>query len=286
MTWIEAHWLQLLSPAIQFFGLILAAGMVVWQLRKQHKNALKQQRENGREALKLQIYKNLVERIRALTDAYSEAKLYAFAIIPSLESFQQEQAAGYEPSPTQQRVPKFSELHFKAGNLLADLIIEFECWSIAFPGLNVFKIALNAAVYDVGQSFWPLFSALLHVLPMDPPPGEIGKSSIIHPPPTPANFIELKRLVDRYKEAMDDVGCYIQDLTVEAQNNLLHGLFEEKVPARQPLDPARYKVISTEHAQALIRYFENETPWGKNLARINAEVMAEGSAKAVQSNHK
>ena len=54
----------------------------------------------------------------------------------------------------------------------------------------------------------------------------------------------------------------------------------------ESLSTPRHKVISTvpEKAQVLIRYFETETPWGKNQAVINAEVIAEVKAKAaVQS---
>ncbi len=180
-----------------------------------------------------------------------------------------------------QRALTFSDLHFKAGRELAELIVEFECWSIAFPGLNVFQVSLNAAAYDVRQAFPPLFSALLQILPMDPPPGQPGKPTIIHPPPSAEVSSALKRLIEGYKEAMDEIGNYIQDLTIEAQNNLLHGLFEGRVLPRQPLDP-RHKVISTipEKAQVLIRYFETETPWGRNQAVINAQVIAEVQAKA------
>ena len=117
---------------------------------------------------------------------------------------------------------------------------------------------------------------------MDPPAGEVGKPTIIHPPPSPEVFAGLKRLIEEYKGAMDEIGCYVQDLTTEAQNNLLHGLFDGRVPPRQPLDP-RHKVISTdpERAQVLIHHFETETPWGKNQAVINADVMTEVQARAV-----
>jgi hypothetical protein len=159
---------------------------------KQHKNALALQRENAREALKLRIYETLVQRIRTLSDASIEAKMYVFGIPPAIESFQREQAAGYHPSPLKQRARVFLELHSKTQGHLAELIVEFECWSIAFPGLNVFQVALNAAAYDVRQAFPPLFSLLLHILPMDPPPGELGKPTIIHPPPSPEMSSELK----------------------------------------------------------------------------------------------
>ena len=285
MNWLQVNAVELIGDGLKVFGFIAAAATVVWQMGKQHKNSLALQRENAREALKLRIYETLVQRIRTVSDAHIDAAMYAFGILPAIESFQREQSAGYQPSPMRQRAPTFSDLNYKAAGHLAELIVEFECWSIAFPGLNVFQVALNAAAYDVRQSFPPLFSALLDILPMDPPSGETGKPTIIHPPPSPEVFLALKRLIERYKEAMDEIEYYIHDLTIEAQNNLLHGLFEGRVPPRQPLDP-RHRVISTvpEKAQVLIRYFETETPWGRNQAVINAEVIAEVQAKAaVQS---
>lgn len=288
MNWLQQNAVELIGDLLKVLGLLAAAGTVVWQMRKQHKNSLALQRENAREALKLRIYETLVQRIRALSDANIEAAMYAFLIVPAIEGFQREQSAGYRPSPIKQRAPTFSDLHSKAQRHLAELIVEFECWSIAFPGLNVFQVALNAAAYDARQSCPPLFSALLHILPMDPPACETDKPTIIHPPPSPEMFSALRRLIEQYKEAMDEIRCYIHDLTIEAQNNLLHGLFDGRVPPRQPLDP-KHRVISTapEKAQALIRHFKTETPWGKNQAVIDAEVMAEVQAKAaVQSGSK
>jgi hypothetical protein len=281
MNWLQANAAELIGDGLKVLGLIAATATVVWQLRRQHKNSLVLQRENAREALKLRIYETLVQRIRALSDANIEAAMYVFGILPAIESFQREHSAGNRPVPVEQRVPTFSALHFKAERCLAELIVEFECWSIAFPGLSVFQVALNAAAYDVRESFPPLFSALLPILPMDPPAAQTGKPTIVHPPPSPEAFLALKYLIEKYKGAMDEIGCYIRDLTVEAQNNLLHGLFEERVQPRQPLDP-RHKVISTvpEKAQALIRYFETETPWGQNQAAVNAGVLAEVQAKA------
>ena len=281
MNWLQVNAVELIGDILKVLGLIAAAGTVVWQMRKQHKNSLALQREIAREALKLRIYETLLQRIRTLSDASIAASMYAFGILPAIEGFQREQSAGYQPSPIKQRVPTFSDLHFKAESQLAELIVEFESWSIAFPGLNVFQIALNAAAYDVRQSFPPLFSALLQILPMDPPPGETGKATSIHPPPSSEVFSALKGLVETYRGAMDEIGCYVHDLTTEAQNNLLHGLFEGRVPPREPLDP-RHKVISTdpENAQALIRYFKTETSWGKYQAAINAEVITEVQTKA------
>jgi hypothetical protein len=103
---------------------------------------------------------------------------------------------------------------------------------------------------------------------MDPPPGESGKPTIIHPPPSPEVLSALKLLIEKYKGAMDEIECYIHDLTIEAQNNLLYGLFERKVPPRQPLDP-RHKVISTvpEKGRGADPLFRNRDTVGKESGR-------------------
>lgn len=101
------------------------------------------------------------------------------------------------------------------------------------------------------------------------------------PRPLIPNFIssdehaQLKKLVAHYKKAMDEIGCYIHDLTIESQNNLLSDLFERRVPQRQPIDP-RHKVINVdpEKAEELLHYFENETPWGKAKRATEADVRA------------
>ena len=138
MNWLQLHAFDLVSEGIKVLGITAAALTVVLQLRKQHQNSLALQRENAREALKLRIYETLVKRIRTLSDANTAAKMYAFGIVPPIESALREEAAGNRPAAMRERALTFSDLHSKAERELAELIEEFECWSIAFPGLQVF----------------------------------------------------------------------------------------------------------------------------------------------------
>jgi hypothetical protein len=270
--WFQVNAVALIGHALTFAGLIVAAMTVGWQLRRQHKSSLLLQKSNYRETLKLQIYQALIQKIDKLSDAQIDAGMYAFGIPYVVENYQRELAAGYNPLIIKQRAPKFSELHFRACSEIAELLIELESWAIAFPKTQVFRVALNAAIYDARETFQPLYTALLKTLPMDPPDGAATKEQILHPPLAPGELSTLMNLANAYKEAMDEIGCYVYDLKIEAQNNLLSELFECKAPLRQPLDP-RFKVISAEPRQAeeLVRYFENETPWGKNQANIKAD---------------
>ncbi|MDD5321875.1 MAG: hypothetical protein PHD43_14960 [Methylococcales bacterium] len=280
-TWFEQNAVDLIGHALTVVGIIGAAATVVWQLGRQHQSSLLLQRDNAREELKLRLHELLVQKVRRLSNANVEAAMYAYMIPFNVENFQRQLAQGLYPTPIKERAPDFSRLHAEANNALIELIQEFEAWSIAFPGLEVFQVALNVANHDAREAFAPLFTALLRVLPFDPPddaPPNVPRPLIqplIQSPISSEEYAQLKILVERYKEAMDEIGSYVHDLTIESQNNLLSELFERRVPPRQPIDP-RLKVISTdpEKVAQLLSYFENETSWG------NAKRAAETNARA------
>jgi hypothetical protein len=259
---------------------LISGFLLIWQSGRQHKNSLKQQRENARQALKLQIYETVLTKIRAASEARLNAATYVRLLKSALEGAARAASVRQSSSPLKQRVPEFVRLDGEAHNGIAELLIEFESWTIAFPGIKVFIIAFNAAAHDAREAFPPLFSALVPILPMDAPPGASVPAEfplpIIHPLPQPERLAIVYELIDRYIAALDQIESYLGDLTTEAQNILLHGLFDQPVPLRQPLDP-RLKVISMapDKAEALIRYFEKESPWGKHVAAINASVIEE-----------
>lgn len=265
-TWFEQNAVGLIGHGLTLIGLFSAAGTIAWQLAKQHKNSLALQKENAREALKLQVYENLIPKIRKASHNIGRAGMYAFTIPIHIDIYQFQHSSGFNPSPVTDRAAEFLRLHGEAGSAMIELLEEFESWGIAFPGNEVFKVAINVTSYDMQQSFNELHSALLSALPFDLPPD--GQSPIprIIPQPllSPEQLDALKSLVDRYKAASDDAQSYLYDLTIEAQNNLLSNLFQRRVEQRKPLDPS-CKVISTQPkaAERLMHYFEADTPWGK-----------------------
>ena len=275
--WFEQNAVDLIGYGITFLGIIVAAGVVVWQIGRQHKDSLALQRDNAREELKLRVHGLLVQRIRKLSDANVSAGMYAFMIPMTLETIQEQFARGLPPSSVRQRAIEFSRLHDEASQAVVELLWDFEAWSIAFPGLEVFRAALHSANHDAREAYFPLFNQLLIALPMDPPedaPPEVPRP--VGGLPLPLSGVEMARLkvlVDRYKWAMDDISNYVYDLTIESQNNLLSGLFEHRVPQRQPIDP-RFRVISTDPVKTkeLLYYFENETSWGKEKRETEARV--------------
>jgi uncharacterized membrane-anchored protein YhcB (DUF1043 family) len=275
VTWFEQN-------TVALIGLIVGVVIVVLQLNRQHRSTLQIQQDNAREKLKLRLHEILVQKVRKLSHANLSAAMYANMILYNWENFQRRLALGITPLPIKERAPEFLKLHTEANNALNELIEEFISWSIAFPGLQIFQVALLAANHDAWEAFKTLFTALPRVLPIDPPEGvpENVPGPIILGVLSNEETIKLKELVARYKDAMDDIRYYIQDLTIEAQNNLLSGLFNRRVPPRKPLDPT-HKVISTEPAQAarLLLFFENETAWGKAKAIAEKDAISRYESK-------
>lgn len=276
-TWFEQNAVDLIGHAITAIGIVVAAVTVVWQLGRQHRSSLLIQSDNVREELKLRLHEILIQKVRALSNANIEAAMYVYMIPFNVKNFQRQCELGLYPSPINERAPEFLRLHTEATNTLVELIQEFEAWSIAFPGLEVFQVALNAANYNAREAFTPLFATLVKVLPMDPPenaPPNVPRPVVLDPI-SAEEYAQFKILVDRYKDAMDEIGCYVHDLTIESQNNLLSGLFERRVPPRQPIDPS-LKVITTDtkKAEQLIHHFQNETSWGKAKQATETDVKA------------
>ena len=277
ITWLQQNAVGLIGHALTIIVLIGGILTVTWQLNRQHRSTLLLQRDNAREELKLRLHEIFVQKVRKLSHTNTAAAMYAFMIPFNLGNFKEQLALGLSPMPIKERAPELLKLNTEANKALSELIEEFESWSVAFPGIDIFQVALNSAAHDAREAFMPLFTALLDALPIDPPEGapENIPRPIVPKPLSSEAFSKLKELVDRYYDAMHNIGSYVYDLNVESQNNLLSGLFDRKVPLRKPLDP-RFKVISTEPTQAaqLLQYFENETAWGKANAQAKKDAVA------------
>ena len=171
ITWFEQNAVDLIGHALTIVVLIAGTITVVWQLNRQHRNTLLLQRENAREKLKLRLHEILVKKVRKLSHANVRSAIYAYMIPFNIETFQRMLALGSSPLHIEERAAEFSKLHEEATKALIELIEEFESWSIAFPGLQVFQVALNAANHDASEACKLLFPALLSVLPIAPPEG-------------------------------------------------------------------------------------------------------------------
>lgn len=155
------------------------------------------------------------------------------------------------------------------------MIVTIENWEIAFPAAALFRVAFSSANHDVEGTFQPFFSALLRHLPTDLPDGTVINPAL----PSVEQIDELKKLLEAYTESRTTLRTYTHDLVVEAQNLLLSKLFKRRVEIRKPIDPT-YKVVTAADTDALMYYFKNETPAGREWAdasrRVREWLLAEG----------
>lgn len=253
----EAWWL---GSLVQLVAIVVGAFLIKWQVR-----------ENAREKLKLQVYEAIKTHIEFVSGSITNAGIYALNI-PGLFKGHQARIELGIPSPIKGRASVFSEYDSKVRLSLTDLFKTLESYDIITPNLGIFRIALSSASHDLHNAFTPLFSELLRFLPVDVPEDrvkEVGTKIIEPPTPTQPQLEAIEHLAHQYYKVTVDIGSYLYDLSVEAQNILLGKLFGHRLPLRQPSDP-KIKAITTDadRVQELKKYFQEETEWGRKESEI------------------
>jgi hypothetical protein len=253
----EAWWL---GPLVQLIAIVAGACLIKWQVR-----------ENAREKLKLQVYEAIKTHIESVSEPITHAGIYSLNI-PGLFKDHQAMLELGITSPIKGRASVLSEHHAKVQDAIVNLFKTLESYDIITPNLGIFRIALSSASHDLSNAFILLFSELLRFLPVDVPEDrvkEVGTKIIERPMPTQVQLETIEHLADQYYKATVDIGSYLHDLSVEAQNILLGKLFGHRLPPRQPSDP-KIKVITTDadRVQELKKYFQEETEWGRKESEI------------------
>ena len=277
---------------VTFVGIVIAAFMIVWQMGKQHRSSLDLQKENARAGIRAEIYSTLIDGINEAASAQINASSYVRFLPVSLRIYRDNTRLVMNPLPVKERSEEMRQRHYEMTNSIIRLLSIFESYVIAVPEFGVFQDAFNSAIHDVGEAFDPLFQGTLRILPVDAPAAQDAGRVVNEQGPLPAHVIapltdnefqELDQLVERYLDAAGDIACYIYDLRVEAQNALLSDLYpNQRAPRREPRDPI-YRVVTVENAEELKAYFRNETPWGRNMQRIDEETRRDVEQRAAEA---
>lgn len=260
---------------ITLLGFLISATMIIWQMKHQQKTSLLLQRENSREALRLQIYQTLEKQISKVNEAAIKAGGYLLLLPANIKSNAFSLAHGVKPPPLRERALDYNSKNYELSEAIVELFYAFESYEIACPDFKIFKIALSSAQHDLREVNAKLFTELLEILPIDLNEDDAKKTGhklIDKPLPDDERCQKLEALIGRYKEITTDVNSYMHDLQIDAQNKLLNKLFDNKLPPRRPLDP-KYKVITTDpkDIEELKRYFENETAWGQYMKAVTGK---------------
>lgn len=254
---------------LQVVSTFLAAWLVIWQVGKQHRNDIRLQRGNLKEEIKRKLHEEIEMELDKLTTASVNVTVWN-RLNMSFVVQQAQIAQGVSPMPISLKIEEVIKANADLGSCIARTICTIEKYEIVEPNIKIFQTALNARAFDLNKAWVELSSFLFQVLPQNSPD---GKTILYKPIANDQVINKIKSLAEPYDKAAFDIGSVVYDFRVEIQNLLLGNLFDHTVQKRKPIDPNEV-VISTdaETFSKLSRYFEEETPWGKDKQKIEEDV--------------
>jgi hypothetical protein len=266
---------DIVVPGVQILAPFLAAVMILIQIRHNSKK----DREKLKFDLQTKFYNEIEEKASIASQAVLEAHGFCNSVMITCNMIIAGQNSQFSVTPLD-----FNRVQYGLLNTLADLIITIEKYEIVLQEITIFKSAFSAFSHDLHEAIAQFYPVLLNVLPYDVPmPPDGAKTTRVHQAALNATqAAQLLELKENFEQPIHNIGGILSDLRVEFQNVLLGPLFKRKLPPRQPLDPDNV-VVRTDPASIarLTDYFDNHTPWGKNIKEIN-RVVAERFAKKAE----
>ena len=227
IAWLTHHygvknsWLEP-QPILTLAALALGFLLLNWQLDRQHRDSLEANIRQGQDRLRLDVYKEIAERIEATSYPLAELANTPTAFVGELI------VRGETTRIASRYQSRLAPLHKEAGDPVMALMATLEIYEIALPGFAVFRQTLS----DSHQRALTAYGDFLQVA-----------YPIAGPQTDPMfgddyNKEELHRLANVTHGAALGVMAAVADLRIAAQNYLLGGLFpDQRVPERVPQDP-------------------------------------------------
>lgn len=255
-------------------GTIIAATMgafvVFFQIGRQARNAIRQNRNNEALKLKLEVYRNIIDISREASTAVGDlaSLIHRFQLNLVFARQTQDELKGYTV-PTNSGDPSlFIDSKSQMSSSAIKVMAMTETWQIIDPRIEVFRKAINAALFDIDSTYTPYFNAALWVMPIGVPKEPTEKETVVWTPPSKEALAQLGKLADEVMITLMTLQSYVFDFQREMQNLLLAELFDHTIPPRGPLD-ANSVVIRLDQHEKLVTYFDQKSNWGREQARIN-----------------
>jgi len=216
-------WQDHIDSLLTFSGIVIATGMVLYQLNRQHKSGLQLQRDAFKKEMNLKIYENISEVVDSASSANSSVGMDIFNL-PLKFGYTQNNKIRFDPEA-------FNIQHHKAAGLVTDVLLVLEKYEITLPGFRIFRLAINVQAARVMEEFKNFYSLALKYLTIDPANGD---QIYLQIPTHELENLDLK--TEDYWGEQSTMNSYLSDLQVDAQNWLLSDVFDGEVPGRSPAD--------------------------------------------------
>ena len=123
-----------------------------------------------------------------------------------------------------------------------------------------------------GKKFMEFLPVALKLLPYDVPQEKAQKlrlpTTVVPPAPKKHEFEHFKSLAIAYSDICLQLTAYIQDLSIEAQNQILGSLFRRRVSHREPEDPNAIVITSEPSNIRKMEKYIREFRESKNKDRV------------------
>lgn len=232
----------IVTGSITIASAILGFGTLLWQLRRQARNAIEANRLNEQMKLKKSVYEEVAVLIQDAAHAV-EAIEFTLPDIYALGTSQKPlDAATLEWDMTA------SNKAMSNAKIAVNQLIAFtNRWIIIDERLYIFRFAFESCIYHMDVNYRHLVSAVIDR-------GNGGRTEVL------TQFVNSRWYLD---DKSSELRSYIGSFSVELQKLLLGDLFKGNVPVQG--DP-NHKLIQLDKHEELRRYFERRKSSGDALS--------------------
>ena len=234
-------------------------GFAVWKLNHQFGDTIKAQRTNKLDELHLNIYKDIADKIKASQAGLTKIWFATHNVVISFEfkiaADKVAIASGLTESSVnmaERYIGMVSE-HSEVMDKIAEVLYVMDTYEIAFSDFASIRRHISEKHQELVKAMEDFHSLLRDYLPMDVKEEDRenfgGLKVLKQAMPDPASLDKIRTLATVATQKNLDLSCYLHDLLIEAQNELLSPVFQNKqVPKRVPGDP-RYQVLTRDTSE-------------------------------------
>lgn len=273
ISFFEVHqWIA--EPLAVIATGVLATSMIFWQVGKQARAAIELQREASRQSLKVEIYRDFDEIISLATSSGVTAGSGARSLSSDFHLTLSLSRQGLKPYSVKHPVNLYTDNNSNMIDSMHKLLTLLERYQVVNPRLKIFIVAILSASRDIQNAFMEMHETLLRFVPTKEYFADAAAAGFDRQIPTATELATLDTVIKQYIVAVDDYLCYIHDLNIALQNEMLGYLFRNRIPAREVLQ-SRYKVITLDPAtyDDLMKYFNDQTAWGRDRQKAEEDVL-------------
>lgn len=262
---------EIAAALIQAGATVLAAGtaavFVVWQIGKQSKASIDQNRDNRRVDLKVSLYRESIEHCRDQAAAFAalSSKIATFRWTNLAIWLDRDRWKGRPPPAPVTNHEELTRLFSDVNSAKIDVVRITEEWQIIDRRLDLFRTAINATSHDLLE----VWNDFIRFAANFVPPTHDEKFSDYWRRPEPDECKLLIEKADKITELLWDLAMHFHDFQIEVQNLLLSDLFDGHAPPRQPNDPS-IMVLSLDKYDEQMAHLLESTAFGKMLTSYAA----------------